>query len=154
MSQLVMNAADGEPIRLGDILIHDKDGDRGVVVEIGSKEGTVCKYCTFVGDIAIKTGPGSYRCTNNYSKWRHIERRDQLPIERLLSFRSRQFLPDIDTDLSDDEQYAVAGISSLLPPDPCEDYDDWFPPNSIDEALSRLGQHLQELHDIKIRKDR
>lgn len=132
-----MTSASGRPIEIGDVLIHD-DGTRGVVVEIG-REGGRGQHVMFVGDFAVQTGWGTHRCGNEYSKWRHLDRRDTMPIERWRSWNARDWSPDDDSELVPDEQFAIDGIAALLPDD--DDY-----PMSIDEALQQLAVYLQTLH--------
>lgn len=140
-----MTSASGRPIQIGDVLIHE-DGARGVVVEIG-QEGYHGRHVFFVGDIAVQTSYGSYRCGNKYSAWRHVERRDMLPIERWRSWNVRPWKHDEYDELSPDAQLAIDGIMAVMPPHPREDSDDWFRPHCIEDALKQLAEHLQTLHE-------
>ena len=139
--------ADGKAIRVGSVLRHE-DGERGVVVRIVrlGDSGTVFDA---VGDLNVWTGPGSYRCSNNYSKWRHIPKEEQTYEERYVSWKKTPFNEDLSIlmhgeSISKDERIAVDGIMALLPSDIVDwEYGPW--PDDLEQALHFLQQHLSKL---------
>lgn len=113
-----MIAEDGGTIQIGDVLINVNDKARGVVIDIAQR-GKLHRYAGIPhnhGDLTIMITTGLQRITNRYDQWKHIDHDQQTPLERYRSFCVRP--PNIDEDdesISQDEQYAVAGILALLP---------------------------------------
>lgn len=134
--------ADGEPIVIGSVLKHIEDGDRGVVVAIGRKgEHTAIPFFAH-GDIAVQSSPGCQRISNQYAKWRHIDRDHQTYEERFLSWMRTPFDRD-SLDAGDDvsEKIAVEGIMALLPIDIVDwEMGPW--PDRLEDALGFLVEHL------------
>ena len=142
---LTLADADGMAIHEGSVLRHITGNCRGVVDRI-SRLG-MCASSPFdqIGDIHIRTGPGSHRCTNNYKTWRHIPKSEQTHEERFLSWINSGF--DFDGEFSQnsrDAAFAISGIQALLPPElvdhmieECTD--------SIETALGFLADYLDEL---------
>lgn len=131
---------DGKPIREGSVLVHVKDGDRGVVTEIG-RQGHRALHAFGVGDIVINTSPGCYRCTNCYSEWRHVPHNEQTYSERFNAWKLIPYQHDPDRGISRDEGVAIDGIMALLP----DDVVDWERgpwPDRLEDALRFLVEHL------------
>lgn len=139
--------ADGKPIRVGSVIAHLRDKDRGVVVQIGKVGDRPHDFLFSVGDLAIKiTGcNGTTRCTNIYHDWRHIPRRDQTFMERWLAFDSTWDPEDHEhEDRSPEQIWMREAALALLPTDPREN-DYTYPwPNHPEEAMYYLARWIDD----------
>lgn len=133
--------ADGVAIHEGSVLIHIKDGQRGVVVEIGRLGHHSAIPILSVGDIVIQRSPGILRGTNCYDEWRHIPRNEQTYKERFLSWQKRPYYHDDYLGLSREEGLAVSGIMAILPDNLVDEkFGPW--PDDFEQALGILVGHL------------
>lgn len=137
--------ADKTPIQLGSVIQRIDDPDsRGVVTRI-ALPGMIGMAMECLGDVHVRTGPGTSRVTNKYDQWRHIPHDEQTYEERYYSWLYGEFWHDEYSQLSKDEQFAMSGVIALLP----ENAIDWTYeyPNSIDDVLKYLMKHLMELKE-------
>ena len=145
--------SDGRPIREGSVLREINDGEQGVVTHISRAGGQAISPFDTVGDIAIKTSRGTSRCTNRYNQWRHVPRNEQTYEQRLLSWKLTPYDHEEDRGVSEDEGLAVDGIMALLPDD-LVDWDYGPFPDRLDNALTYLDQHIEELKNPKTDNDK
>lgn len=133
----------GQPIKLGSILRHRRDGTQGVVVEIG-EPGRIARHVLAVGDIAIQTGYGSYRCTNCYNDWVHVQREYTTAVERYRSFMVTPW--EHDDLVSEDraEALVMEFAAALLPFDMWEAEDSF--PTCIDSVLLEIAKEMDRQH--------
>lgn len=129
----------GQPIKLGSILRHRRDGTQGVVVEIG-EPGRIARHVIAVGDIAIQTGHGSYRCTNLYDHWVHVHREHTTAVERWRSFTSRPWQHDESVATDPREAFSMELAAALLPRCPWE-ADDAFP-DDIETVMLAVAEEI------------
>lgn len=129
----------GQPIEIGSILRHRLDGTQGVVVEIG-EPGRIARHVIAVGDIAIQTGHGSYRCTNLYDHWVHVHREHTTAVERYRSFMVRPWHYDESVSRSRQEAFAMEFAAALLPRCPWE-ADDTFP-DDLETVMLAIAEEL------------
>lgn len=140
--------ADGKPIAEGSVLRCLDDGEQGVVVKI-LRAGDYGTFLDQVGDLQIHTGSGSTRCTNRYSRWRHVPREEQTYEQRFLSWFHDKTALEYNGLIEDEEKtpdarLAISGIMALLP----EEIVDWETgpwPDSVEQALRFLVQHLSSI---------
>lgn len=141
---------DGVPIKEGSVLKNVKDGERGIVTIIGRK-GTISGLPMFcVGDLAICNSrfPGTTRCTNKYSEWRHIPHNEQTYEERYQHWLREKYDHEECRNISKDEGLAIDGIMALLP-DNIVDWDRGPFPDKFEAALNFLVEHMTELKTNK-----
>lgn len=133
----------GVAIREGSVLESLEDGERGVVVRI-LRAGDMGSLLDQIGDLNIKTGPGSTRVSNQYRKWRHIPHDQQTYQERYESWLHRKYEHGSDLkQVSHDMGLCIDGIMALLPSDTVNwEYGPW--PDSIEETLRFLVKHLEK----------
>lgn len=142
--------ADGQAIHEGSVLKHIEDGGRGVVIKISTPGCRQTFMLESVGDVAIRTRPGSTRHTNKYSMWRHVPHEDQTYEERYQSWLHSPARDQEDLELfyserlSRDTLIAIDGIMALLPSADYWDRDS-LRPDRIEGALGLLAEHLEGL---------
>lgn len=138
--------ANEQPIFVGSVLeLADRDDrnyQRGVVIEIATDPKGVYRHAWGLGDMAIKTSEGSYRCTNDYGKWVHIPRERQTYCERYRSWLTEPFDHDQDDDRDRGTQLTIDGILALLPKDLYTD-DLADIPRTIEDALAIVVDLLE-----------
>lgn len=139
-----MKDAIGRPIKIGSILRHRIDRTQGVVVEIGMV-GRLARHVQAVGMIAIQTSYGSYRCTNHYDEWIHVEREWTTAVERYRSFLVTPWEHDDSIAADPMEALAMEFVAALLPKDPWEDEDTF--PSDLETVLLALAETMDaKLH--------
>lgn len=134
-----MNDVLGQPIKLGSILRHRREGIQGVVVEIGDA-GRITRHVLAVGDIAIQTGYGSYRCTNMGDHWVHVQREHTTAVERYRSFMAQPWEHDDCVATDPSEAFAMELAAALLPHDPWAGEDDF--PTDIERVMLAVAEEI------------
>lgn len=141
--------ADHKPICEGSVLRHVKDGVVGVVDRIIRPTDKFGPFFAQVGDILIRTSPGTHRGTNRYTDWKHVPHSEQTYAQRYLSWLLRketaeEYAQEEGSHMTEDEARVVAGIMHLLPDD-AVDWDYGPFPDTIEDALKILSSHLSKL---------
>ena len=140
--------ANGTPISEGSVLQHVLSDDRGVVTWVGREGFTDGPAMAKYGDIAVRTSSNSLRVSNQYHYWKHVPHDEQTYMERFLSHTVQKdpYLITHNQNISEDERKAITGIMALLPSNTVS-WEMGPYPDTLNEALHSLTQHLTHLQD-------